>query len=479
MRSFRTQVVLWIAGVVALALIVLGTAMSIVNVNQLASGMDRDLRNRGEMMARNGGPPFGEGPGGPRGGQGGPLGPGPGPRGQGFQQVPRDPMIDSDVLASLRRPRVLLPDGSPRNPNAIDDILDRGAFERAAKFQPGHSTTVYRGERVRVYSTPMVRDGSLVGVVQVANELRPIDQLKAVEIRTMLSTIPVAVIGAVLVALFLTGRVMRPIGEMSSAAKSIADGDYSTRLPTQGLDEFAQLGEQFNHMAEKVEASVTGLQAALDQQRQFTADASHELRTPLTRMRLATSAGLTGPDADAKDALRVADDAGKDMSKLVQQLLDLARADTGDLSRRFEPVDLRLVASEAVAKVTSPVPIDVELAESAVTIPGDAHHLERVCLNLLENAIRHTESGRIVLRVSGHPATIEVEDTGSGIAEEHLPHLKERFYRIDSARDRGAGGSGLGLAIVDEVVRAHGGKLEISSQVGKGTRVRATFDPKR
>lgn len=460
MRSFRTQVILWIAGVVALALIVLGTAMSIVNVNQLASGIDRDLRNRGEMMARGGGPPFGAG--GP-----GPVGPGgPPPRGQ-FQQQRRDPIIDDDVIASIRRPRIRFFDGG-----AQDDLFDPKPFEESRR---GFSTVVYREERIRVYSTPMVRDGDLVAVVQVANELRPIDQLKAVEIRTMLSTVPLAILGAVLVAFFLTGRVMKPIGQMSGAAKSISEGDYSARLPTQGLDEFAALGSQFNNMAEKVEASVQGLQSALDQQRQFTADASHELRTPLTRLRLATSAGLTGPDSEARDSLRVADEAGKDMSKLVQQLLDLARADTGDLSRRFEPVDLRVIAGEAVSKVHSEIPIEVEFADHAVTIPGDENHLERVCLNLLENAIRHTREGRIVIRVLNGPARIEVEDTGIGIAPEHLPHITERFYRIDSARDREAGGAGLGLAIVDEVVRAHGGRLEILSALGKGTTIRATF----
>lgn len=493
MRSFRAQVTLWIAAVVTLALLVLGTAMSVVNLNQLSAGMDRDLQNRARSMIGPGPPPdggfmggpgsggFGQGgpgQGGP--GQGGPGqgGPGQGGPGQGgvfIRQPPIRPGMDDDVIASIRRPRVIMiqePGGGQNLPRQ-DQLFDPEAFNRALAKKPGFSETTFRGERIRVYSMPAIRDGEVVAGIQVAAELRPLDQLKAAEIRTMLATFPFAILGAIFVAYFLAGRVMKPIGEMGTAAKSIAEGDYTARLPAQGMDEFGALGNQFNQMAEKVEESVTGLKASLEQQRQFTADASHELRTPLTRLRLATSAGLSGPDSDIREQLRVADDAGKDMSKLVQQLLDLARADTGDLSRRFEPVDLRVVASEAVSKVHSEVPIELDLAEAAVTIPGDPHHLERVFLNLLENAIRHTPSGTIKVRV--HPTFIEVSDTGTGIDPQHLPHVKERFYRVDAARDRGAGGAGLGLAIVDEVVRAHGGHLEITSVAGQGTTVRATF----
>lgn len=468
MRSFRTQVTLWIAGVVALALILVGTALSVVNLNQLRAGIDRDLMNRARGP---GGPPMG-GPQGPPEGMGVQGGPGFQRRGFMFPQNPPPPN-EIDPIASIRRPRYLLPDGQPRYEN--ETVFDLAAIDRAVKLGRGFSDGVHRGEKIRIYTAPIIRDGEVLAIVQVAAELRPVDQLRAVEIRTMASTIPLAILAAIAVAFFLTGRVVKPIGEMSGAAKSIAEGDYSARLPTQGLDEFAQLGWQFNQMAEKVEGSVTGLQEALDQQRRFTADASHELRTPLTRMRLATSSGLSGPDSEAREVLKVADEAAMDMSKLVQQLLDLARADTGDLTRRFETVDLRVVASEAASKLTSPVPIEFDLAEEAVNIQGDAHHLERVCLNLLENAIRHTTEGSITLRVLNGPKRIEVQDTGTGIAAEHLPRLTERFYRVDSARDREVGGSGLGLAIVEEMVKAHGGKLEIESQVGVGTTVKVLF----
>jgi len=456
---------LWIAGVVLLALVVLGTVMSIVNLNQLSAGIDRDLRGRAEGFNRPGPPGMGFGPG--------------GQNGNPMRQPPqfREFNRDVDTIAAIRRPRVrfLNPPEGQREP--MEEIFfDAPALEQAVRGKRLYTEATFREERIRVYSAPIIRNGQTVGAVQVAAELRPLEQLKAVEIRTMLGTVPFALIGAILVAYFLTGRVTKPIGEMGLAAQSIAQGDYSARLPALGNDEFGTLGTQFNQMATKVEESVTGLKAALEQQRQFTADASHELRTPLTRLRLATSSALDGPDSEAKQALRVADDAGKDMSKLVQQLLDLARADTGDLSRRFEPVDLRLVASEAANKVHSPVPLQLELSESAVTIRGDAYHLERVMLNLLENAIRHTEHGQIVLRVMSNPIRIEVEDTGVGIAPEHLPHLTERFYRVDAARDREAGGAGLGLAIVDEVVRAHGGRLEIESKPGVGTTVRALFE---
>ena len=136
-------------------------------------------------------------------------------------------------------------------------------------------------------------------------------------------------------------------------------------------------------------------------------------------------------------------------------------------------MDLRVVASDAVAKLATPGPeVRVDLAERAVKVKGDADRLERAVLNLLENARRHAPTGSITVRVSSdQDAELTVSDTGEGIAPEHVPHLTERFYRVDTARDRVAGGSGLGLAIVQEIVRAHHGSMAITSEIGEGTTV--------
>lgn len=154
-------------------------------------------------------------------------------------------------------------------------------------------------------------------------------------------------------------------------------------------------------------------------------------------------------------------------------MLVLAKADAGQLQVRREPVDLRLVASNAVTLLDPKGErIKAEFSESAVTVSGDADHLERVVINLLENALRYSD-GTVTIAVesSSGQAALRVVDEGVGIAPEHLERVTERFYRADASRSRGEGGVGLGLAICKTIVEAHGGSLKISSVVGKGTKV--------
>lgn len=460
MKSFKGQLTLWISGVVAIALVGLGAAMSAANIKQLEANLDQDIRTRAESVARGGNRP--PPPGGP-----GPFGQGPGPQGR---------PDDNDPFVAIRRPRII-----PTNPAEFqgerkDDPFDRATFERASKGAHLYSNVSFNGTPVRVFSTPIFRDGRIDGVVQVARETGELAQMRQVQIRTLLLTLPFALLAAVGVAFFLTDRVVRPISQMSVAAKAIADGDFSARLPTQGLDEFANLGTQFNQMASKVEESVAGLEASLERQRQFTADASHELRTPLTRLQLATSAGLNGSE-EPHEALKVADQAAKDMGVLVGQLLDLAKSDTNRLDRLFKSVDLRVIVAEALEKSTASPVSSLELGDSPAIVRGSQEQLERACLNLLENTQKHATGSEVKVRIfqSDQRQCIEIRDQGPGVSEEHLPKLTERFYRVDSARARDSGGSGLGLAIVDEIVRAHRGQLTIESAPGKGVSVTMCF----
>jgi signal transduction histidine kinase len=221
---------------------------------------------------------------------------------------------------------------------------------------------------------------------------------------------------------------------------------------------------------------IARLEAAFEQQRRFTADASHELRTPLTRIKVTTSMALTGeqsPD-EYQTALRIADQAADVMDRLIQQLLLLARADAGQLPIERSRLDLGCVLQEAVAAVprVGSASLTLDLPPDPIEIRGDADHLCRVFVNLLENALRHTPAeGQITLwaRLVGHAAVARVMDTGEGISPEHLPHLGERFYRVDAARARRTGGCGLGLAISRTIVQAHGGCVSIASEVGRGT----------
>lgn len=445
------------------------------------------------------------GPGGP-GGPGGPRGPGGqgrqgGPRGQGGpdgfglteppafqrQEPPRNPPQGLDAegfrIANLRRPRhfdrelesLSQPGDVPFDITAARAVLNTG--------RPIYSNGQFEGEMIRLYTMPWTDRGEVGAIVQVARETRDLDRLWQSQVLTLLIFLPGALLVAAAGAVFLTNRAMKPIGTMRDAATSISETNLSERIPIQGKDEFAELGESFNGMIGRLEKAFADLTSAFEQQRRFTADASHELRTPLTRMKLSTSAALE-PNATEEDrvkALKVADEATEGMNRLVNQLLLLARADAGQLGFQRERTDLRVIVSEAIEQVVRPdaVNIEVDFPDRATYADVDPEAIRRVFINLLENAYRHTAQGTVSIAIrDGDGLTATVSDTGDGIAPEHLSHLTERFYRVDSSRTAGTGGSGLGLAICQTIVEGHGGKLEIRSNPGEGTQVSMYFPEK-
>ena len=211
------------------------------------------------------------------------------------------------------------------------------------------------------------------------------------------------------------------------------------------------------------------------QQRQFLADTSHELRNPLTVIR--GNLGLLRQDVDADNRVIAALEAEAEaarMSRLVDSLLLLARADAGQ-EVQHSPVRLDELVDQVVTRARTVADgRQLRLAGRApATVRGDYDRLTQVLWNLVENALRYTPRGKAIelsLQRVGRKAVLVVADEGVGIAPEHLPHIFERFYRVDKARSRQSGGSGLGLAIVDYLVRTHGGTIEVTSVPGQGTR---------
>ncbi|AIE85251.1 sensor histidine kinase [Fimbriimonas ginsengisoli] len=368
---------------------------------------------------------------------------------------------------------------APFDEKALDMALTRRA--------PSFSDVRMNGEPVRVYTRPIVNETGVVGAVQFARELREVDLLWEAQMRTLLVLLPLSVLVAAGGAYAFANRALRPIAKVTQAAAEISRSDLSRRLEVTGDDELAELSHTFNEMLGRLDRSFSELEAAYaslalayEQQQRFTADASHELRTPLTRLKLATSAALTESKSpeEMREALAAADRAATSMTRLVQQLLTLARSDAGELGLRPEPIDLRVVVAEALEGVAGGRPVESAFSDRALMIRGDAEHLARVVANLVENAVRHTPAEgtvRVETGRTGDQAVISVRDSGEGISAGHMPHLFERFYRVEAARTRRDGGSGLGLAICKNIVEAHGGRLEIESSPGVGTTARAFF----
>jgi signal transduction histidine kinase len=252
-----------------------------------------------------------------------------------------------------------------------------------------------------------------------------------------------------------------------------------------GHDEFSELAATFNGMLSRLEQAFTQreqaftqLAEALERQRRFTADASHELRTPLTIIKANTSLALEEERSkvEYQRALEAADRAADTTTRIVQDLLLLARGDAGQLQMDRCPVPIGEVLERAADafRGSRVAPISVVLSDPSLMVLGGPHHLLRLFSNLLENAVRHTRrTGSITVSVEQEKdgVVVRVRDTGEGIPPEHLPHVYERFYRVDAARNRRQGGTGLGLAICQSIVEAHDGSLTIESVVGEGTTV--------
>ncbi|HTQ08465.1 MAG TPA: HAMP domain-containing sensor histidine kinase [Fimbriimonadaceae bacterium] len=470
MHSFRARLTFWNAVVIVVVLVAFSAGIVYANQHRLAADIDAQLADRALHA---------------------PL-PNPPPPNQDFDgqaeapNAPLPPRFSDPAairFADVRRPRAFDPQGQPRGP-LRDPPFDPVALRRALRGESVYSDGEFDNEPIRIFTTPIRQGPNQGDVVQVARETSDLHHIWSAQLWTMLLFLPGAVLAAAAGAFFLTSRATRPLANLKRAANAISEQDLSQRLEIEGEDEFAELGETFNAMLHRLDKSFTDLRSAyteLEQaheaQKRFTADVSHELRTPLTRLRLATSTALSAgsTNEDRTKALKVADQAAESMSRLVQEMLVLARADSGQLKIRHEPIDLRSLAADVLESYAPDgTEMIADLQDSPVKVEGDPDHLQRVLTNLIDNSIRYTPKGGFVkVSVAAEPdwALVSVADSGVGIAAEHLPHLCERFYRVDHARARDDGGAGLGLAICKTIVEAHGGHITFESSPGKGTTV--------
>jgi two-component system OmpR family sensor kinase len=262
-----------------------------------------------------------------------------------------------------------------------------------------------------------------------------------------------------------------PLERVSGETRAIGPAELGTRITTPtGQAEVTDLAASINRMLERVDRAHRALQS-------FTADASHELRTPLTHLRAqvqwASADGRT--DAEMREALMAMERELERTTKLVEELLLIARGENRQLALAHAPFDLTAVADE-VREITEAMAIDrdltvrADLAEPA-TAMGDADRTRHVLLNLASNAVRYTPSGIITLALerNGSEVGVSVRDTGPGIAPEHLERIFDRFFRIDQSRSRELGGTGLGLAIARLLAELQGGRITVESAPGHGS----------
>jgi heavy metal sensor kinase len=333
------------------------------------------------------------------------------------------------------------------------------------------TATTSDGQEVRLYATPFTIDSKTRIAVIIG---RPVAEIKGV-LETFRSILGFSALTLVLLAavggLFLANRTLRPVDRITGTAQEIGENGLHRRIDVRSKDELGRLAATLNRMMDRLEA-------AFDRQRQFTADASHELRTPLSIIQAESSLALDRERsvAEYRKALEVVSQEVTYMSDIIGKLLFLARGDAGKEPVEFKDVNLKELIEELASDMEVPardkgVGFNIGPLEN-LTTKGDRILLRQLFLNILKNAVAYTPSGGNISSSMGRrkeTAVVTISDTGIGIPSEHLPHVFERFYRVDKAHSRAQGGSGLGLAIAKYVAEAHGGKIDVESQVGKGS----------
>jgi heavy metal sensor kinase len=317
--------------------------------------------------------------------------------------------------------------------------------------------------------------GGLLVVIRVARSEGPLRQALQTFLLVLVLGLPLAVGMAGLGGYALARQTLAPMGRMADHASMITAERLGERLPVDNpADELGHLAAVFNHTFARLERSFA-------QMRRFTADASHELRTPLTAIRSVGEVGLRAP-RDEKAYREIIGNMLEEVDRLrhlVEGLLMLSRADAGSVKLTPEPVDLASLAREVahllgVLAEEKHQSLAVEV-EQPVPVWVDRLVLRQAIINVVDNAIKHSaEKAHIRVVVTEHlrGASLDVIDTGPGIAPQHRERIFDRFYRVDQARSRERGGTGLGLSVARWAVEAHSGRIELESEEGKGSTFR-------
>jgi heavy metal sensor kinase len=325
---------------------------------------------------------------------------------------------------------------------------------------------------VRLLTVPVLRDGQRVEIIQVSAPLARMRDALSGYLTTLLTLVPVALVLAAAGGFVVTGRALRPVRDMSRAARQITAEDLGRRLTRRGAE------DEIDHLADTLNAMLAGLEAAFVQARRFSADAAHELRTPLTALKGEVEVALRAERSldEYRRVLRSALEEIEHLIRVSEDLLLFSRSSAamGAPRDRVELEPIVLEALEVGARRAQGTGVAVRAEEiEPVTVLGEAGLLRRAVLNLVDNAIKYTLAGGKVslsLLARDGQGMITIRDTGIGIDPDDATRIFDPFVRLDAARSRDAGGTGLGLALVRAIVASHGGTVEVESAPGSGSR---------
>ncbi|WP_103077074.1 sensor histidine kinase [Petrotoga mexicana] len=318
-------------------------------------------------------------------------------------------------------------------------------------------------------STAKLKENSNVVIIigRFTNEIENVlARLKMILISTGVLVMILAGIGG----FFYADSSLKPVEKIIDTAKNIEENNLNERIKVKTQDELGRLASTLNQM-------ISRLEKAFEQQKQFTADVSHDLRTPLSIIQAESSLSLKKDRSieEYKKSLELILEETSYMSEIIDKLLFLARSDNKTQFYNFTKTNLKSLLEEVIKKV-SPLYLNKGLALEVAKleelyIRADKDKLKEAIINILDNSLKYTDKGKVTISSvkKGNFAKISIEDTGRGIPKEDLNRIFDRFYRGDKARTSSEKSTGLGLAIVKEIVNAHDGRIEVKSEVGKGT----------
>ena len=373
--------------------------------------------------------------------------------------------------------RVLDVDGQP--------IIDNGYFNDAAYTanvanltqSQLENATLSNGTPIRLYSVPFVIENLMEGVIQVAESYAHIQEVQNQLIFLLVVGIPLTLLASSAGGWFLAANALDPIDRITRTAQQISASDLHQRINLDlPKDEVGRLADTFDQMLSRLED-------AFEQQKRFVADASHEMKTPLTILKGDVEVALNRPRSLEyyRDTLQKVNSSTDQIIALVQELLLLARADSNSNLLKLDTFNLSQLLEDEISRlmlkaIEKNIQLQADIPDVLI-IEADRAKLQRLFMNLVDNAIKYSNPGDSVtvnIISDDKQVRISVADTGPGIAPQHLPHLFDRFYRVDKARSRletnGTGsGAGLGLSIVQWLALAHKGQVEVESTLGQGT----------
>jgi heavy metal sensor kinase len=442
-RSIRFRLTLWFVFILAIIMAVASGLLYLGVSTALTSGLDNTLRDAARRSVL---PP---------------------------EETPAQNADPAAALLLIRNApaRLLSLDGRilQTDPAFPSDIPVDLALLQA--IQTGEERIVSAGQH-RLLTAPVRVNGERVAAVQTAIARDDTEATLASLRQVLLVLLPASLALAALGGGVFASRALAPMNRVRREVEQIEATSLGRRVSA-GMagDEIGALAGTFDGLLDRIEHALT-------RERQFTSDASHELRSPLAVLKAEIGAALSRPRStdEYQRTLRALDGLTDELATVVDDLLTLARAANHPLKR--EPLDLAELAIKTGVRylglaqtrgLTLTLP---EFEQTPLMVSGDALKLSRVITNLLDNALRYTPAGgSVTLRLIHEPGRggVEISDTGPGIAPEHLAHLFERFYRVDSGRARDSGGTGLGLSIVKAIVDAHGGEIIVRSTPGAGS----------